>query len=286
MTGTQSHNRELIVCGWDEVFILDFNRQENGQPQKVWSWRAAECADLPDAFKPVFGTTDECKPSDSGSRVLITSSRGAAAYVDRQQNRVLFYGRAANAHSADILPGNRIAVAASHDPDGQGDRLILFDMDQSDQPLWHGALSWGHGVVWDSQRQRVWALATDEIKVYRLKDWDTASPELEQVSTVVLPEDGGHDLYPVPDTPHLSVTTRRNCWLLDRNTEALSDHPDLAGQIRVKSISQHPETGQIAYIQGQGKIWWAEHLRFLNPEDTHYVPDEHFYKARWNMRVE
>ncbi len=282
MAESLSQNRELIVCGWDEVFVLD--RQEGGRRQKVWSWRAAQCENLPDSFEPLFGTTDECKPFDHGSKVLITSSRGGVAYVDRHQNRVLFYGRAANAHSADILPRNRIAVAASHDPKGEGDRLILFDMDRPDRPLWHDPLSWGHGVVWDDNRQRVWALATDEIKAYQLKDWDTASPELEQISSIALPESGGHDMVPVPGTPCLSITTRNTCWLFDRDAEVFSAHPDLAGRAEVKCISQHPETGQIVYVQGEGEHWWAERLHFLNPEDTYHVAGGHFYKARWNIR--
>ncbi|NKB68291.1 MAG: hypothetical protein GKR89_14610 [Candidatus Latescibacteria bacterium] len=278
-------NHELIVCGWDEVFILDFNQRDNGQPKKVWSWKAEACADLPDSFKPLFKTTDECKPFDGGNKVLITSSGGAVAYVDRRQNQVLFYGRAANAHSADILPDNRVAVAASHDPAGQGDRLILFDLNQSDRPLWHDTLSWAHGVVWDDHRQQVWALASGEIKVYTVVNWQTTAPELDQIATVVLPESGGHDLYPVSDS-YLSVSTGKHCWLLDRDKRTLSAHPDLADQMRVKCISQHPKTKQTVYVQGTNETWWTETLRFLNPEATYFVPNEHFYKARWSIRME
>ena len=281
-----SDNQELIVCGWDEVFILDYNQRENGQPQRVWCWKADECSDLPDSFKPLFKTTDECKPFDQGNKILITSSGGAVAYVDRQQNQVLFYGKASNAHSADILPDDRVVVAASHNPEGHGDRLILFDLNQPDQPLWYDKLSRAHGVVWDDQRQELWALATAEVKIYKFKNWHTKTPELDQISTVVLPESGGHDMYPVSDTPYLSLSTGKHCWLLDRDKRTLSEHPELADQIRVKCISQHPETKQIVYVQGTDETWWAESLHFLSPEDTYYVPDEHFYKARWNIRVE
>lgn len=255
-------------------------------PRKVWAWKAAECADLPDPVRPLFATTDECKPFDHGQKVLITSSGGAVAYVDRVQDRVLFYGRAANAHSADILPGNRIAVAASHDPDGQGDRLILFDMNQPDQPLWSEPLSWGHGVYWDGRRQQLWALAAKEVRIYQLRDWNTTTPKLQLVSTVALPESCGHDMYPVPGTPSLSVTTSHGCWLIDRNTQELSTHPELAGRERVKCISQHPRTKQTVYVQAEGENWWAERLQFLHPEDTYHVPGGHFYKARWNTGVE
>lgn len=281
-----SNNRELIVCGSEEVFILDLDRREQGCSQKVWSWKAIKRTDLPDEFRSLFNTTDECKPFDEGRKILITSSGGAVAYVDRQQDRVLFYGRAANAHSADLLPNARIAVAASDDPNGEGDRLIIFDVNRPNQFLWSEELCSGHGVVWDERRQLLWALSNEDIRVYELKDWNTAAPKLVRVSTVVLPERGGHDLYPVPNTPYLSVTTSTHCWLFDRDTKTILLHPELSEQANVKSISQHPVTKQVVYVQAEGENWWAERLHFLNPEETFYVPDEHFYKARWNIRVE
>ena len=278
----RSNPQELIVCGWDEVFILDMNNREQGHPRRIWSWKAVDQSDLPDAFKSCFGTTDECKPFDRGQRILITSSGGAVALVDRQQDRTLFYGRAANAHSADLLPNNRVAVAASHDPEGNGDRLIIFDIDQPDQPLWHEELPWGHGAVWDAQRQCLWALSNEDIRVFKLKNWNAEIPELEKESTIALPEPGGHDFYPVHDTTNLIVTTRSHCWLFDRDARTFSPHPELSDYAHVKCICRHPETQQIVYIQAEGDHWWAERLHFLNPEETLYVPNEHFYKARWN----
>jgi hypothetical protein len=43
---------ELIVCGWDEVFILEF--QTGRDHRKVWSWRANETKGLPEALWGVF----------------------------------------------------------------------------------------------------------------------------------------------------------------------------------------------------------------------------------------
>ena len=31
--------------------------------------------------------------------------------------------------------------------------------------------------------------------------------------------------------------------------------------------------------------WWSENLYFTSPDDTVHVKGEHFYKARWNVRV-
>lgn len=272
--------RELVVCGWDEVFILDMNARPS--PKRIWSWRARDRRDLPDAYKTLFNSTDDCKPFDGGGRLLITSSGGAVALVDRAADRVVFYARAANAHSADLLPGNRIAVAASHDRQGKGDRLILFSVAESErEELWSDPLPWGHGVVWDDQRRVLWALADEDIRAYELHDWDSQEPRLHRRETIALPEAGGHELVAVPGTSRLAVSTANRCWLFDRDRKTFAPHPQLAGLARVKGISYHAPSGQIAYVQAEGENWWAERIRFLDPADVLHVPKEHFYKARW-----
>jgi hypothetical protein len=277
---------ELIVCGWDEVFILDRDTRKEGMPAKIWSWRAAGRSDLPGEHQALFNTTDECKPFDHGQKILITSSGGAVAYVDRQQDRVLFWGRPPNAHSADLLPGNRIAVAASHDPHGGGDRVLVFDLARPDQVLWSEPLAWAHGVVWDEARQILWTLGDDCIRIFKLVDWDTANPRLAVISSHPLPDTGGHDFYTVPDSPFLFVTTSRHVWLFDCDTKTFQPHPGLADKAGVKSVCQHPDTKQVVYVQGDGDYWWSEKLHFLAPDDVLHIPGEHFYKARWNVRIE
>lgn len=48
---------ELIVCGWDEVFVLDMSRVEHGLPTKTWSWRSEDREELPDSMKSKFRTS-------------------------------------------------------------------------------------------------------------------------------------------------------------------------------------------------------------------------------------
>jgi hypothetical protein len=292
-TGQAPAARELIVCGWDEVFILDLDaKTENtARPdvrsevprRRTWSWRAEDRADLPGEFKPLFKTTDECKPYDGGAKILITSSGGGVALVTRSDGRVLFYGRAANAHSAELLPNDRVAVAASHDQAGKGDRLIVFDLAKSNVEVLSEELPWGHGVVWDSQRNKLWALGNTDIRVFELRDWSTASPKLQRLETIALPESGGHNLSVAGgNTPLLAVSTSNRCWLFDRDRKTFQPHPELGDKKGIKSISYHPSTGQIAYVQMEGQNWWAERIHFLNPAGYLHVGGEHFYKARWN----
>ena len=280
--------RQLITCGRERVHILDLDaRDAAGAPKILWTWQAGGRPDLPADYVPLFRSTDECKPVDGGRRILVTSSSGAVALVERKDGAVVFYGRAVNAHSADLLPGGRVAVAASRDPRGnQGDALILFDIAQPGRELWRTALPSGHGVVWDEKRQVVWALADKEIHRYRLADWKTATPRLERVATVALPESGGHDLFPVPGAHDLSVTTSSRCWLFDRDRGTLRPHPALSERAAIKSIAQHPVTGQIAFTEAERPNWWTTRIQFLNPAETCSVGSEQFYKVRWNVPPE
>ncbi|MBT7914720.1 hypothetical protein HN588_12530 [Candidatus Bathyarchaeota archaeon] len=276
---------ELILCGWDEVFILDMAQQQDGVPKKTWSWRAEDRSELPEHMRSKFNSTDECKPFAGGKKLLITSSGDGVAVVDRETGVVSFYATVPNAHSAEILPGNRVAVAASHKDDAKGDRLIVFDLDEPEKELCSYELTWGHGVVWDEERQLLWALATREIEVFELEAWDTEKPSLARKAIIELPEGGGHDLYPIPGTSLLSVTTGRHCWLFDRDKRDFKLHPDLADERGVKSLSVNPSTGQLVYVQGEGGHWWSERVHFLHPEHALHFSGEHFYKVRWNVEV-
>jgi hypothetical protein len=281
-------SRELITCGREKIHILDLDtRDAIGTPKIIWTWQAAGRADLPKEYHSLFRSTDECKPVEGGRRILITSSGGAVALVERQTSAVVFYGRAVNAHSADLLPGGRIAVAASRDPrNNKGDSLILFDITQSGRELWRTELPSGHGVVWDGKRQAVWALGDQEIRRYRLVDWNTAAPQLERIAVIPLPESGGHELYPVPSTSMLSVTTSAHCWLFDREKQTFMPHPALGDKAAIKSITPHPVTGQIAFTEAERPNWWTTRIQLLNPNETCSVPGEQFYKVRWNASAE
>jgi hypothetical protein len=243
---SQSISRELIICGRERVHILDLNRRDaNGTPKIIWTWQAAGRADLPKDYHPLFRSTDECKPIDGGRRILITSSGGGVALVDREKDAVLFYGRAVNAHSADVLPGGRIAVAASRDPrENKGDALILFDITMPGRELWRTDLPSGHGVVWDEKRAVVWALADQEIRGYRLADWKTPAPKLEKIAVIPLSERGGHELHPVPRTSRLAVSTATKCWLFDRDAKPF---------LPTRSSGKNPRSSVSAYTRQPDK---------------------------------
>ncbi len=272
---------ELVLCGRDEVFILDVS--VSGAPRRVWSWRAAQRPELPEPLRKQFGATDECKPVEEGAKILITSSGGGIALVERASGKALFWASVPNAHSAEVLPGGRLVAASSYH--AQGNRLILYDLAVPEKPLWWGECYGAHGAVWDEERKTLWALGDKELRSYRLKDWETAAPSLALSESFPLPGPGGHDLRAKPSSGVLLVTTNDAAWHFGRDRKTFVECPALPGAKSVKSLDVHPLTGRAAYIQAEVRHW-AERVRFLDPPGELPLAGERLYKARWNVPPE
>ena len=260
---------EIVCSGPDGLFIIDV------RGERVWSWDASTRPEIPEAIRSKFRSTDECKPVDGGVKILVTSSGGGVALVERATGKALFWAVVQNAHSAEILPGNRVVVAGS--TGDQGNRLVLFDLAVSEKPLFTDELYSGHGVVWDAKRERLWALGERELRAYRLEE-----DRLIRESTHELPDRGGHDLRPVPGTNLLVVTTNESVHLFDREAKTFTPHPDLGSAAKVKSVDVHPRTGRIAYVQAEERFW-ARRIRFLDPGGELAQPATRLYKVRWNV---
>lgn len=279
VTSTVVRADPLLLCGMDEVFAIDLAAAEKGKLEKLWSWRARDRAELPEALRKTFGTTDECKPVRDGKQILITSSGGGCALVDYPAGTVRWHARVPNAHSIELLPENRVVVASS--TSGNGNRLVLFDLARSDEPLWHTPLVSAHGVVWDEAREVLWALGLKELRRYRLKDWDSKTPSLDLGTTWPLPDEDGHDLQPVPGTNDLVVSTGRHVYLFDRAAEEFRPHPDLSDVSHVKSVALHPTSGGVVFTEANDEHWWMEAVQVLPGKTPVPITGERIYKVRW-----
>jgi len=271
---------ELIVCGGDEVFGLEV--PSAGAPRRVWGWKAQECSDLPVLVQKQFGSTDECKPV-TGGRVLVTSSAGGVALIDRGSGRATFWASVVNAHSAELLPANKLVVASSYGEGGN--RLLLFDLSTPGKLLASEEFMGAHGVVWDPEVRLLWALGEIELRLYALQDLESSTPGFVLRHSYSLPNPGGHDLRPVPNSNSLSVSTGNHVWLFDRAHLNFGPCGGLSDLPNVKSVDVHPKTGRLAYVQGE-KHWWAEGIRFRNPEGEVDLAGLKIYKARWAVHAE
>jgi outer membrane protein assembly factor BamB len=262
----------LILCGGSEVFIV-----EPGATAKVWSWKAKDRSELPAGLGKTFATTDDCKPVDNGKRILVSSSSGGCALVERETGKTLWWAKVRNAHSIEALPAGRIIVASSVG----GDKLVLFDTTQGDRVLWETPLPSAHGVVWDAARQRLFALGFKELRSYSLRDWETAKPALDLKETHPLPDEDGHDLSQAPGSSDLVLTTNNNVWLFDRDKPAFRPHPEFKDRPGVKCVSIHPLTGRTLLIQSGGGHWWSDTAEFSQPNGKITMKGETLYKGRW-----
>jgi hypothetical protein len=269
----------LLLCGFDEVIAVSPQALAAGKLEKLWRWKAVGRGDMPAEAARRFGTTDDCKPIRGGRQILITSSGGGCALVDFPSGEVKWFAIVENAHSIELLPGDRVVVAGS--TGANGNRLVLFDIARSNAPVWHTSLHSAHGVVWDEPRQALWALGFDELRRYSLAEWDSDSPSLKLEQTYALPDDGGHDLQAVPGSADLVVTTHATVSLFDRDTGAFRPHPALQGRKHVKSLAIHPKSGETYFVQADSPEWWSRSLRSLDPPGTFPVEGERLYKARW-----
>jgi hypothetical protein len=270
---------ELVVCGWDEVFILALGDGPAPTHRKVWSWRAADSPGIPTDMHALFRTTDDCKPVDGGRRILISSSGGAVALVDRETRRASFSARVTNAHSIEMLPGERIAAAASVSTAPSGNRLVIFDR-ATGKELASDELRSAHGAVWDEARGVLWALGGDVLRAYKVGPAGGPTT-LERALEITLPTEGGHDLVAVPGSSRLFLSTSQRCFYFDRDRRQFAPHDTLGDRPHIKSYNIHRRTGRVVYIEAEGRNWWAEHLHFQRPDGTLRLAGEHLYKARW-----
>ena len=270
----------LLLCGREEVFVVDPAVLASGKLEKFWSWEAAGKAGLPPEMVRTFASTDECKPIRGGRQILVTSSSGGCALVDYPSGEVKWFARVANAHSIELLPGDRVVVAGSVHK--EGNLLAVFDLGRSNEPIWTTELVSAHGVVWDDGREALWALGLDELRRYELKDWETDSPSLKLVATHALPDESGHDLLAVPGSDDLLVTTANTVSLFDRDQGTFRPHPELKDKAHVKGATIHPKTGKTFYVEalGEGR-WWSNSVRSLTPPRELSTPGEDLYKVRW-----
>jgi len=272
----RKNNDLIIACGWDEVFISDISLDV---PEKVWSWSAEVAKGLPVSFRNKFLTTDECKPVNRGKEILITSSGGGVALVRVKDSLVLFYASVPNAHSAELLPGKRIVVAASLSP--EGNRINIYDIDNPGVIITGDTLYSAHGVAWDKKRNVLWALGHSLLKEYDLLDWNTDKPSLKITNIYELPGKDGHDLAFLDNRSELCITTGENVWLFDLDERSFKKHPLIGDEVKVKSISYNAASDQLAYMKASDDSWWGYYIRFSGSDRAVYLPFEKLYKVRW-----
>jgi hypothetical protein len=224
----------LFACGGPEVLTLTLRLEgDKVEIAERTDWDAGRSEGMPAGMVPTFRTTDDCKPIDGGTRLLVTSSSGGLAIVERATGKTEFYATVPNAHSAEVLPGGRVVAAASTSP--TGNRLIVFDRQKSDVEVFTTPLVSAHGTQWVEGERTLWALGLLELQAYELVDWEGSTPSLKLRDTFKLPSRGGHDLSPVPG--HLDVHRHHRA----RGADLRSHDPSVRAASRARRARERQE---------------------------------------------
>jgi len=274
-----SDTGRFAFCGSNRVLIAHIKEPGDTIPSIVWEWRADQATDLPEAYRRTyFNNIDECKPVHGNEDLLVTASTGGVALIHIKTKAVGFLTLLPQAHSAELLPGNRIVVASS--TDAKGNSLQVFDARLNSRVLYRDSMYAAHGVVWDAARNQLYAVGGDELRIYRLANWQTDTPLLVKTASYTLPEKSGHDLQYMPGNNQLLFTTQHGVWVFDIATAAITPYKELANSVDVKSVSFSRTTHRLLFVQSE-ESWWAYHLRLLHPAVHLSYPSIHIYKARW-----
>ncbi|MFC5411542.1 DUF6528 family protein [Larkinella bovis] len=264
----------LMVCGDSKVLLVDYQQGQDSIPAVVWSWDAHEAMDLPTEYRTrKFNSMDDCKAIRQGEQLLVSSSSGAIAVLNRKDKKVVFYASVPNAHSIELLPGDLIAAAASTAPNGN--RIMLFDQKHPEKPLYSDSLFSAHGLVWDQQRKSLFALGLTVLREYKL----VGTKALKLVQEWTIPGHSGHDLQPTPDGRHLFLTEETGAWQFDLKTHTFTKIPGFTDAPHTKSVGRD-RRGQFIYTVPE-ESWWTYHVRFQHPSHALSFPTMKVYKARW-----
>lgn len=238
---------KLVVCGDNKLYIINAEKAiETGFDSAIiWEWDAKSVQSI------VGGDMirlDECKVVDGGTKILATSSRSWAVLLDIATKELLWWSYSSkNAHSADLLPDGKIAVACSSSDSGVGNKVQIFDIKESNKELFSTPLESAHGVVWNEADQKLYAIGGSTLNVYTLNGSDTNTPTLTLVKSIDTSSrvTGLHDLTLVNPTTLLLAGRKAALYDLTKNT--FTPLPHFSGSIGIKSVNYNHTTGDCWY---------------------------------------
>lgn len=268
----------LVVCGSDKVRIVDASKSNAEHAEIIWEWNASNTRKElgSSTWESRFAKMDECKPVLNNSKLLVTASSNGAMIIDIASKTCDFYAVAPMAHSAELLPNNRLIVAESTHK--QGDALEVFDLSsKTGTPIIRDSMTSAHGVVYMPESQRLYAIGSNAFRIYKLDNWTTASPKLTLERQLKIPVGGAHDLTRINDH-QLLISCSSGVYYYDLKTNTISSYKPLDGYSDLKSVNIVNEQ-QIIYTHPE-ESWWTFHISSINPAWSIPMPDINMYKVR------
>ena len=165
------------------VVMLDPDVVAPANARIVWEWKPDDDPNVKAAgIAWTFGNMSECKMSRDRTKILACASDGGFAIIDVVTTNTVACGRVAsspysNLHSISELPDGNVVLAGS---EGQG--LIVVDISanpcSANQPRYLFEYPGAHGVIWDWDRDCLWATGQKKLSKFT---YDSSTKTLTEV---------------------------------------------------------------------------------------------------------
>jgi len=254
--GTQAST--LVICGSTFVSVVQPDQIPAGGSYLkgiIWDFDARDICNLLGLSQSNMDHIDDCKPIEGNSKLLVTSSSHWSVIIDYATRNIDFWTtHSNNAHSAEVLPGNKLAVACST----PCDQVQLYDRSLPNKILHTVELPAAHGVVWNEKRQRLYAVGKKKMGIYRLEGADTDTPKLIEEASVTTPMGSCHDLTPVDE--NTLCVSGKNSYLFDIDTKKFTELTQFNGRTALKSVNYNVANGEVWYTDAtepEGDYSWS-----------------------------
>ncbi len=231
-----------------------------------------------------------------GDVALAVCGNSYGCMVSYPEGKILWRTEAAasNPHSIELMPCGVIAIASST---GGEVRFFTTDKNFSRNASASVTLEDAHGVLWDDEKQVLWAIGRTVLTAYRVTlDGGKVTVTEETSLRATIPSDWSHDLAPVYGNPNeLWITTGSHVYRFNKTTGTFSTDYEGHGILdrdAIKGVGNFDD-GSIVYIYPDGafKTWTSRSAFLLKvgtaASETLTSADGHFYKIRvWDTRYQ
>ncbi len=277
----------LTNQGNSHLEIYDISEGKLDESSLVWSYK------MP--YYNIAGT--KFRHSEThGDVALAVCGSSYGCMISYPEGKLLWYTEAAanNPHSIELMPNGVIAIASST---GGEVRFFTTDKKISKTPAATAVLEDAHGVLWDEEREVLWAIGRTVLTAYRVTlEGNKVTVTEDESLRATIPSDWSHDLAPVyGNKDSLWITTGSHVYQFDKNTKAF--RTDYAGhevldRANIKGVGNFAD-GSVVFIYPDGafKSWTSQSAFLLinGNKDAKTLKSEtgHFYKVRvWDTNYQ
>lgn len=275
----------LTNQGNSHLEVYDISEGKLDESSLVWSYK------LP--YYNIAGTKFR-HSEQHGDVALAVCGNGYGCMISYPEGKLLWRTEAAanNPHSIELMPCGVIAIASST---GGEVRFFTTDKNLSKTASASVTLEDAHGVLWDEEKQVLWAIGRTVLTAYRVTlEGGKVTVTEETTLRATIPSDHAHDLAPVYGNKNeLWITTGSHVYRFDKTNKTFSTayagHESL-DRGAIKGVGNF-EDGSLVYIfpDGAFKSWTSQSAIFLRGGEklTLSSASGHFYKIRvWDTRYQ